>query len=63
MDQDQLNPYVANEGYVVRVPHNPLMKVRSKSLALSFNRKFQNVLFPIAGVIPACGQFCKQLGA
>ena len=24
MDQDQLNLYVANEGYVVRVPHNPL---------------------------------------
>ena len=23
VDQDQLNPYVANEGYVVRVPHNP----------------------------------------
>ena len=23
MDQDQLNPYVAYEGYVVRVPHNP----------------------------------------
>ena len=22
MDQDQLNPYVAYEGYVVRVPHN-----------------------------------------
>ena len=21
MDQDQLNPYVANEGYVVRFPH------------------------------------------
>ena len=27
MDQDQLNPYVANEGYVVRVPHNPLIGV------------------------------------
>ena len=25
MDQDQLNPYVANEGYVVRVPHHPHM--------------------------------------
>jgi len=24
VDQDQLNPYVAYEGYVVRVPHNPL---------------------------------------
>jgi len=23
VDQDQLNPYVANEGYVIRVPHNP----------------------------------------
>jgi hypothetical protein len=23
MDQDQLNPYVAIEEYVVRVPHNP----------------------------------------
>jgi len=22
VDQDQLNPYVAYEGYVVRVPHN-----------------------------------------
>jgi hypothetical protein len=27
VDQDQLNPYVAYEGYVVRVPHNPLTKV------------------------------------
>ena len=27
MDQDQLNPNVANEGYVVRVPHNPLMRL------------------------------------
>ena len=27
VDQDQLNPYVANEGYVVRVPHNPLTSV------------------------------------
>jgi hypothetical protein len=26
VDQDQLNPYVAYEGYVVRVPHNPLVK-------------------------------------
>jgi hypothetical protein len=25
VDQDQLNPYVAYEGYVVRVPHNPLV--------------------------------------
>jgi hypothetical protein len=24
VDQDQLNPYVAYEGYVVRVPHNQL---------------------------------------
>jgi len=24
VDQDPLNPYVAYEGYVVRVPHNPL---------------------------------------
>jgi hypothetical protein len=24
VDQDQLNPYEAYEGYVVRVPHNPL---------------------------------------
>jgi hypothetical protein len=24
VDQDQLIPYVAYEGYVVRVPHNPL---------------------------------------
>jgi len=23
VDQDQFNPYVAYEGYVVRVPHNP----------------------------------------
>ena len=27
MDQDQLNPYVAYEGYVVRVPHNPQLAV------------------------------------
>ena len=27
MDQDQLNPYVANEGYLVRVPHNPFIYV------------------------------------
>jgi len=27
VDQDQLNPYVAYEGYVVRVPHNPLTSV------------------------------------
>jgi hypothetical protein len=27
VDQDQLNPYVAYEGYVVRVPHNPLMRL------------------------------------
>jgi len=25
VDQDQLNPYVAYEGYVVRVPHHPHM--------------------------------------
>ena len=25
VDQDQLNPYVANEGYVVCVPHDPIM--------------------------------------
>ena len=25
MDQDQLNPYVAYEGYVVRVPRHPLI--------------------------------------
>jgi len=24
VDQDQLNPYLAYEGYVARVPHNPL---------------------------------------
>ena len=63
VDQDQLNPYVAYEGYVVRVPHNPLMKLRPKSLAQSSNRKFQNILLPIAAVIPARGQFCKQLSA
>ena len=28
MDQDQLNPFVANEGYVVRVPHNPLVQLQ-----------------------------------
>jgi hypothetical protein len=28
VDQDQLNPYVAYEGYVVRVPHNPLRSLR-----------------------------------
>jgi hypothetical protein len=27
VDQDQLNPYVAYEGYVVRVPHHPLTSV------------------------------------
>jgi len=27
VDQDQLNPYVAYEGYVVRVPHNPQLAV------------------------------------
>jgi hypothetical protein len=27
VDQDQLNPYVAKEGYVVRVPHNPQLAV------------------------------------
>ncbi|MEI6116026.1 MAG: hypothetical protein WCP99_15840, partial [Burkholderiales bacterium] len=30
VDQDQLNPYVAIEGYVVRVPHNPLLLVNPK---------------------------------
>jgi hypothetical protein len=42
VDQDQLNPYVANEGYVVRVPHNSQLayllkhspKVKSKSTKL-----------------------------
>ena len=28
MDQDQLNLYVAYEGYVVRVPHNPHLNTR-----------------------------------
>ena len=32
MDQDQLNPYVANEGYVVRVPHNPLLGLKAFEL-------------------------------
>jgi len=59
VDQDQLNLYVANEGHVIRVPHHPLTKVSPRSLAFSSNRKFQDVLFPIAGVIPACSQFCK----
>jgi hypothetical protein len=27
VDQDQLNPYVAYEGYVVRVPHNSLQVI------------------------------------
>jgi hypothetical protein len=27
MDQDQFNPYEAYEGYVVRVPHNPLDQI------------------------------------
>ena len=34
MDQDQLNPYVAYEGYVVRVLHNPLMIVSETDLLL-----------------------------
>jgi len=25
VDQDQLNTFVAYEGYVVRVPHNPII--------------------------------------
>jgi hypothetical protein len=28
VDQDQLNPYVAYEGYVARVPHNPLFSLQ-----------------------------------
>ena len=34
MDQDQLNPYVAYEGYVVRVPHNPPQFKRENYLNL-----------------------------
>ncbi len=36
MDQDQLNPYVANEGYVLRVPHNPLMRGNGTENILTF---------------------------
>lgn len=39
MDQDQLNPYVAYEGYVVRVPHNPL--INEKGLRLLAPAPFQ----------------------
>jgi hypothetical protein len=38
VDQDQLNPYMAYEGYVVRVPHNPLrdfFRITHKVLATS----------------------------
>ena len=34
MDKKQLNQYVANEGYVVRVPHNPLISVSVIGLQL-----------------------------
>ena len=32
MDQDQLNPYVADEGYVVRIPHNPRTGFNERNL-------------------------------
>jgi len=34
VDQDQFNPYVAYEGYVVRVPRNPLTSVSETDLLL-----------------------------
>ena len=33
VDQDQLNPYVANEGYVVRTLHNPLSLSSSSEIS------------------------------
>ncbi len=35
VDQDQLNPYVAYEGYVVRVPHNPQLAVTCEKFSES----------------------------
>ena len=35
VDQDQLNPYVAYEGYVVRIPHNPLTNLSEFDLLLT----------------------------
>jgi len=32
VDQDQLNPYVSIEGYVVRVPHNALSRYKSPKI-------------------------------
>lgn len=42
MDQDQLNPYVAYEGYVVRVPHNPLKSVLDL-IVFATNLKFRKL--------------------
>ena len=53
MDQDQLNPYVAYEGCVVRVPHNPLMRLVGGIFADSrrYIRMNWKGSTPIVGVI------------
>ena len=46
MDQDQLNPYVAYEGYVVRVPHNPLKVLRLIARLKKFKSRIRAKLMP-----------------
>jgi hypothetical protein len=41
MDQDQLNPYVAYEGYVVRVPHKPQLAVTCEKFSGNMTGKGQ----------------------
>ena len=50
VDQDQLNPYVAYEGYVVRVPHNPL-KYLEFLLFLFVTRRTLGTILYILGAL------------
>ena len=49
-----MNPYVANEGYVVRVPHNPLVKpqVNSGIASVMLTFSLTNVTFVRSSTIP-----------
>ena len=49
MDQDQLNPYVAYEGYVVRVPHHSLRVMRdSHSASMSMETSLLRVIAAVS---------------
>ena len=51
VDQDQLNPYVAYEGYVVRVPHNPLLQTHISVFLIMFAMKLFIVIVALSTML------------